>query len=212
MLTTRPEAGAYMSMFASNVWPRQTLPTILLGCITSAVGITVLSWAIDNENTNVIYGMMALTGHGVGMRLNTASLHGLAYFPTMTAQISCLVAFALPFGGTIALTLMATVFNNKSGPQHADAKDGIRWAYITMIPFMWACLVLATFLGNVWILKSGDHEVVSGAYLWSFLTGKKLAREKRTRGGRAVIGLQTEMGVKDAEKGAGTEGGEGLRA
>jgi hypothetical protein len=41
---------------------------------------------------------------------------------------------------------------------------------------------LTTFLGNVWILKDGGHEVVNGAYLWSFVTRKKLTRELMTRG------------------------------
>jgi hypothetical protein len=175
-----------MAMFASNVWPRQTFPSLLLGSITSACGITVLSWAIDKEQTSVLYGMMALTGHGIGMRLNPGLLHGLAYFPTMTAAISCIASFALPFGGALALTLMGTVFNNKRGPTTENIKDGIRWAFVAIIPFMWACVILTTFLGNVWILKSGDHEVVNGAYFWSFFTRKKLTREKRTRGDLAV--------------------------
>ena len=177
-----------MSMFFTNVWPRQTLPSILLGSVTAAVGITVLAWAIYAENVNLIYGMMALTGHGVGMRFNPGALHGLAYFPTMTAQITCLVTFAQPFGGTIALTIMSTVFNNRSGPTPADRKTGIMWAYISMIPIMWFSVLVSTFLGNVWILNESEsegvgrgHEVVHGAWLWSFLTGKKLQRVRITR-------------------------------
>lgn len=30
---------------------------------------------------------------------------------------------------------------------------------------MWLCVLLTTFLGNVWVNKKGDHEVVNGAYL-----------------------------------------------
>jgi hypothetical protein len=171
-----------MAMFSTNVWPRQTLPALLLGNTTSAVGITVLIWAIDIEKTSLIYGMMALTGHGIGMRLNPGSLHGLGYFPTKTASVAFLVSFALPFGGTTALTLMSTVFNNKSGARHTDAKEGIRYGFIAVVPFMWFAVILATFLGNVWIMKDGGHEVVNGAYLWSCITRKKLIREKRTRG------------------------------
>jgi hypothetical protein len=180
-----------MAMFICNVWPRQTLPALLLGSITSAVGVTVLSYALNAERTALIYGMMALTGHGVGMRMNPGSLHGLAYFPNLTAPITFVVSFAFPFGGTVALTLMSTVFNNKFGNKadiksQADsqvaAKRGIHFAFIAMIPFMWLIVVLTAGLGNVWIEKNGDHEVVNGIYLWSLLTRKKLTREKKRRG------------------------------
>jgi hypothetical protein len=88
----------------------------------------------------------------------------------------------MPFGGTLSLTLMSTVFNNKSGANHANAKRGIQYGFIALVPFMWVAVILSTFLGNVWIKKDGGHEVVNGAYLWSFITRKKLIREQRTRG------------------------------
>ncbi|KAJ5912356.1 hypothetical protein N7504_001239 [Penicillium tannophilum] len=174
--------GDLLAMFASNIWPRQTLPTLILGSLTSAVGITVLAWAVKKAQTDVIYGMMALVGFGIGSRINPASLHGLAYFPAMTAQISCLVSFALPFGGLVGLTIMSTVFTNKSGTDESNPKQGIMWAFIAMIPFMWISVILTTFLGNVWIKKDGGHEVVNGAYLWSLVTRKELTRERRDRG------------------------------
>lgn len=111
-------------MFWINVWPRQTLPAFLLGTVTSAVAISVLPYACWTEKTSVVYGMMALAGFGVGTNTNPGSLHGLAYFPHMTAAITCIVTFAVPFGGTIALTIMSTVFNNRSGINHADPKTG----------------------------------------------------------------------------------------
>ncbi|KAJ5377634.1 uncharacterized protein N7496_005043 [Penicillium cataractarum] len=181
--------GAYMAMFSSNVWPRQTLPALLLGSITSSVGISVLAWAVHAGKTTVIYGMMALVGHGVGIRMNPASLHGLAYFPTMTAQISCLVSFAVPFGGLVGLTIMSTVFTNKSGLDQVDPQRGIMWAFIAMVPVMWLSVLLTTFLGNVWIRKDGGHEVVDGAYLWSFITRKKLERKRRDREHHELINL-----------------------
>lgn len=174
--------GAYMAMFGSNVWPRQTLPSLMLGATTAAVGVTVLPWAIKAGNRSVMYGMMALVGHGVGMRMNPGTLHGLAYFPTLTAPITVLFAFAMPFGGTVSLTLMSTVFNNKGGETTEQARDGIFWAYVAMIPFMWVCLVLTTFLGNAWLGKDGSHEVVDGAYIWNSLLRRKLTRERRVRG------------------------------
>jgi hypothetical protein len=117
-------AGGIMAMLSSNVWPRQTLPALLLGGITSVVGTTVLAWAVHAEKTTVVYGMMALVGHGVMMRMNPGPLHGLAYFPTITAQITCLVAFAMPFGGLVGLTIMSTVFNNNSGVGQENPKEG----------------------------------------------------------------------------------------
>ncbi|KAK0710480.1 major facilitator superfamily domain-containing protein [Apiosordaria backusii] len=101
-------AGVYMAMFWINVWPRQTFPALLLGTITTAVAISVLPYACWTEKTSLIYGMMALAGYGVGTNTNPGSLHGLAYFPQMTAAITCIVTFAVPFGGTIALTIMST--------------------------------------------------------------------------------------------------------
>lgn len=171
-----------MAMFASNVWPRQTFPSLLLGSITSAVGITVLAWGVHAGTKSVIYGMMALVGHGVGMRMNPGSLHGLAYFPAMTAQITCLVSFAIPFGGLLGLTIMTTVFTNKSGAVDSDPKAGIKWAFIAMIPVMWLSVLLTTFLGNVWISKEGGHEVANRPYLWNVLIRRNLKREKRSRG------------------------------
>lgn len=195
-------AGAYSAMFCVNIWPRQTLHPLLLGAITSSVGITVLAWAISAQQTNTIYGMMALTGYGVGIRLSPASMHGLAYFPASTAAITSLFSFAVPFGGMIALTTMSTVFNNRD---EVNPKDGVTWAFVSVIPFVWLCLILTTFLGNVWVRKEGDHEVVNGAYLWSFITRKPLQKERRSRdgagwGGRGISRTETQTVVSGDER------------
>ena len=176
-------AGGLMAMFSSNVWPRQTLPPLLLGSVTSAVGMTVLAWAVHIRSTTLVYGMMALVGHGVLVRMNPASLHGLAFFPTMTAQISCLAAFALPFGGLVGLSIMSTVFTNKSGQEQQYASDGIAWAFIAVAPFMWLCVIATALLGNVWIAKDGSNQVFDGVYLWNAFVGKGLVGERITRGG-----------------------------
>jgi hypothetical protein len=168
-----------------NAWPRQTQPTILFATITASIGITVLPWATNAESVPLIYGMMALTGYGVGLSFNPGSLHALAYFPTMTAPIQCLVAFANPFGGTVGLTIMSVVFSNKSGQGHSDPKAGIMWAFVAVIPIMWSSVLAATFLGNVLIrpAKEGGHDVVDGAWMWSAVTGRKLVKTKMVRGG-----------------------------
>lgn len=175
----------------------------MLGSLTSAVGISVLAWAVHVGKTSLIYGMMALVGHGVGVRMNPASLHGLAYFPAMTAQISCLVSFAIPFGGLIGLTIMTTVFTNKSGTGESDARDGIKWAFIAMTPVMWLVVLLTTFLGNVWILKEGGHEIATRPYLWNLLLQRDLKKEKRSR--EQGDGLAMER-KEDAEIGLSSMG------
>lgn len=146
--------------------------------------------------------MMALAGFGVGVRMSPGSMHGLAYFPANTAQITCIFAFALPFGGAVGLTLMSTVFNNKLEPTYANVKDAIMYAYYTIVPFMWLCVLACLFLGNVWINKNGDHEVVNEAYILSVLTGRKLVKEKRTRGGGDWANARARS---DAEAGMTTE-------
>lgn len=174
--------GVYMAIFSSKFWPRQTLPPLTLGALTAAVGITVLAYATHARNTSLIYGMLALVGHGVMLRMNPAALHCLGYFPDRTSQITCLSAFATPFGGLVGLTIMTTVFNNKSGVAHLDAKDGISWAFISMIPFMWVCVLLTLCLGNVWILKTGGHEVMNGSLLLGLFRRGPLNKELRHRG------------------------------
>ncbi|KAJ6790056.1 hypothetical protein PWT90_03967 [Aphanocladium album] len=174
--------GVYMAIFAMKVWPRMTLPPLAFGALTTAVGITVLSYAVHEKNTSLIYGMLALIGHSVMLRMNPASLHCLGYFPERTSSITCLSAFATPFGGLVGLTIMTTVFNNKSGVAHLDAKEGITWAFISMIPFMWVCVILALCLGNVWILKSGDHEILNGSLILGLFRSGPLDKELRHRG------------------------------
>lgn len=172
-----------MAQYATNTWPRETFPPLLLGSVTSAVGITVLAWATQEGTTATILGMMVLTGHGVGMRMSPSALHGLAFFPDMTAQVTCLVSLAVPLGGTVALTLMSTIFNNKSGPDNQDARKGITFAFVSLVPFMWLCVVGTMFLGNAWILEGGGHEIAYGSYFWSWAVGREPPREKRARGG-----------------------------
>lgn len=149
--------------------------------------------------------MMALVGHGDGMRMNPASLHGLAYFPAMTAQISCLVSFTIPFGGLLGLTIMSTVFTNKSGVAESDPRGGIKWAFVAMIPVLWLSVLLTTFLGNVWILKEGGHEVANRPYLWNLILRRDLMREMRSREQETDLAMERK---EDAEQGVSSVGPE----
>ncbi|KAL2141536.1 hypothetical protein VTI28DRAFT_2236 [Corynascus sepedonium] len=173
--------GVYSNMFFMNVWPRQTFSSLLVGTSCSAVGITVIAWACHTDYTNLIYGMMALTGFGVGVNANPSTLHALAYAPGMTAAITCLSCFAIPFGGSITLTIMTTVFNNRSGANHDDPRAGIVWAFISIMPIMWLAVIITTFLGNVWIGKDGNYDVVHGVWFWNLLRGRRLERVTMAR-------------------------------
>lgn len=58
------------------------------------------------------------------MRRDEGSLHAIGLFPDHIATVVSLMAVALPFGGTLALTIMSTVFNNTSGiGQNSPLRD-----------------------------------------------------------------------------------------
>ncbi|KAF3766932.1 MFS general substrate transporter [Cryphonectria parasitica EP155] len=175
--------GAYVAVFMLNRFPRQTLYPIKLGAVTSAVGVTMLSQAILKNNVNLVYGMMALAGFGVGASMSPSTTHGLAQLPANTAQITCVFAFAMPFGGALGVTIMNTVWNNKLGPNDEYVQSAIAYAYYAILPFLWLSVLSTWFLGNVWVKKDGHHEVVMGPYLLTLLRGKKPVKETRARGG-----------------------------
>lgn len=178
----------------TNRFPRQTIYPLVLGSLCSAAGMQVLCWALSAGRVDVVYGMMALAGFGVGLRMSPSAMHGLALVPDSdsssgsrrTAQVTCVFAFALPLGGVVGLTLMSTVYNNKlrggGGGGGGDYEEAIVHAYYAVVPFMWVCFLACLFLGNVWVGRDGGHEVVGGAYLVSLVTRRKLARETRRRG------------------------------
>jgi hypothetical protein len=148
--------GVSICAFLCNRWPRMTFPPIFLGTLTEAVGLGVLAWAIWADRLGVIYGMMALVGCGSGMRFMASPLHGIGLFRHLRASVIGLMAVALPFGGTIGLTIMSAVFNNTSGlDSHSDsfssvhstsgdakeqaihqAKMGVVWAFVAVTPLV----------------------------------------------------------------------------
>lgn len=46
----------------------------MLGAVIEAIGIGVLAWAMWEERDGLVYGMMALTGVGVGVRFMPSEL------------------------------------------------------------------------------------------------------------------------------------------
>jgi hypothetical protein len=100
-------------MYMCNVRPAQTFLPLTLGTLEETVGLAVLTWAVSTRNTNVVTGMLVLAGAGTGSRFMPASLHMAGVWPERIASAMSLMRFAMPFGGTLGLTIMGSVFNNK---------------------------------------------------------------------------------------------------
>lgn len=139
----------------TSVWPRTTFAPIMLGTVIEAIGLGMIAWACWTEKVGNVYGFMAFIGVGFGLRFMAGPLHGIGLFRQHRASVVALLALSIPFGGTIGLTIMSTVFNNTSGmdsnefgdhgtdksgqglPESAthDAKMGVVWAFIALVPF-----------------------------------------------------------------------------
>ncbi|KAL6832215.1 major facilitator superfamily domain-containing protein [Trichoderma camerunense] len=106
-------AGVYSAMYLCNRWPGQTFWPLLLGSVEEAAGLGALTWAVSASRPNIVSGMMVLTGAGTGSRFMPASLHVAGVWPERLAPAMSLMRFAMPFGGTLGLTIMNAVFNSK---------------------------------------------------------------------------------------------------
>ncbi|OAP60460.1 hypothetical protein AYL99_05462 [Fonsecaea erecta] len=106
-------AGVYIAIFICNVYPRQTFPPLLMGTIIENAGIAVLAYAVKVKNETLVNVMMAIAGAGTGMRFMPSNLHLAGMFRDRLAPVYSLLRFALPFGGTLALTIMGSVFQNQ---------------------------------------------------------------------------------------------------
>ncbi|KAF4462537.1 multidrug transporter [Fusarium albosuccineum] len=191
-------AGVYICSFMCNRWPRMTFPCVFLGTLIEAIGVGLLAWAIWADKLGPVYGMMALVGCGSGMRFMASPLHGIGIFRELRASVIGLMAVALPFGGTIGLTIMSTVFNNTSGLDSNsdftdvqsssselkgqaihDAKMGVVWAFVAITPFVALAFPFAACLGNVKLGQGPPNEdgptdiVVRGSYLLKLLRGQE---------------------------------------
>jgi hypothetical protein len=102
-----------MAILLCNFWPAQTFLPLTLGTIEETIGLAMLAWAISTRKTGLVNGMMVLAGAGTGSRFMPSSLHIAGVWPERIAPAMSLMRFAQPFGGTLALTIMGAVFNNK---------------------------------------------------------------------------------------------------
>lgn len=190
-------AGAYSAIFACNIYPRKTYPPLFLGTLLEPLGITILAVALRDDRLPLIYGMIALTGVGTGLRFMPGTLHGVGYYPQHISSIVSLILLSSSLGGTFATTIMLNIFNNNlrgngidlNGASTASldaiaglseaaqrllrdhARDGISLAFFAISAFMWLGLVAMVGLGNVDIGKKGGREdkVVKGSYLGSLI-------------------------------------------
>jgi len=105
--------GVYFAIFVCNVYPRQTFPPLLLGTTVETAGIAALAYAVKSRNETLVNVMMGVSGAGTGMRFMPSSLHLAGMFRDRLAPVYSILRFAMPFGGTLALTIMGSVFQNQ---------------------------------------------------------------------------------------------------
>lgn len=175
-----------------NTWPAQTFFVLVAGTIQETIGIAILTWAMHSSNNSVVKGIMVLAGSGTACRFMPLSLHIAGVWPKKLAPAMSLMRFAQPFGGTLALTIMGSVFNNKfsvaanngvninihdtssldsirSLPAnlqqlvHTAGKNAVMWAFVGIMPIMGISLVASLFLGNVWIKPKKKQTIQDGA-------------------------------------------------
>ncbi|KAL2864021.1 putative MFS multidrug transporter [Aspergillus lucknowensis] len=106
-------AGVYLAMYLCNVRPAQTFYPLTLGTLLETLGLALVTWGIRTQRTPIINAMMVVAGAGTGVRMMPAQLHAAGVWPDRIAAALSLLRFALPFGGTLGITIMGAVFNNK---------------------------------------------------------------------------------------------------
>ena len=100
-------------MFFCNIWPKQTFLPLFLGSLIEPIGLGLLTVALKKGSVGFIQGMLAVSGVGTGLRLMPGTLHAVGVRPKRIAQSLSIMSFAIPFGGTLGLAIMGSVFNNK---------------------------------------------------------------------------------------------------
>ncbi|RVX74041.1 hypothetical protein B0A52_01872 [Exophiala mesophila] len=116
--------GVIFAIFICNKWPRQTFWPLYIGTIIETIGIGVICYAVQARRVPLINGMMYIAGAGTGMRFMPANLHLAGMFRNQLAAVYSLLRFAMPFGGTVGLTIMGAVFQNKMSAYFGTAING----------------------------------------------------------------------------------------
>jgi hypothetical protein len=112
--------GVYTAITMCNVYPRQTIWPLLIGTLVETRSIGALSWAISARQKTLVNIFMGIAGFRTGIRFMPENLHLTGMYRDKIAVILGLSSFAGPFGGTIALTVMGSVFQNKMSAYFVD--------------------------------------------------------------------------------------------
>lgn len=105
--------GAYGAIFLVKKWPRQTFPPLVFGTVLETAGLATLAYAVHRRDSILVKVMMAVSGIGTGIRFMPSNVHLTGMLEKQTAAAFSMPRFAQPFGGTLALTIMGAVFQNK---------------------------------------------------------------------------------------------------
>ncbi|KAH7377465.1 major facilitator superfamily domain-containing protein [Cadophora sp. MPI-SDFR-AT-0126] len=115
--------GVYAAIRCCNYWPRQTFWALFIGNIFQTAGIAGLAAAVNLRNEKLVAITMAITGAGTGAIFMPSNLHLARMLREHLAPAYSLMRFSLPFGGTIALAIMNSVFQNRLGDISSTTPD-----------------------------------------------------------------------------------------
>lgn len=105
--------GAYLAIALCTWKPRQTFWPLFLGTLVETGAMAALAAAVKMRNATFVNVMMGVAGAGTGVRFMPFNLHLAGMFRDQLAPVFSLLRFAMPFGGTLALTIMGSVFQNE---------------------------------------------------------------------------------------------------
>ncbi|KIW27540.1 uncharacterized protein PV07_07270 [Cladophialophora immunda] len=125
--------GVFAARYCCNSWPRQTFWALFIGTIIETAGIAVVTAAIKKRDEVLVTVMMAFSGAGTGALFMPSNVHLAGMFPSSLSAAYSLVRFSLPFGGTVALTIMSSVFQNRLDQKFNLNSDGVQSATLRTI-------------------------------------------------------------------------------
>lgn len=105
--------GVLSAIYLCNHKPRQTFWPLFLGTIIETGAMAALAYAVKQRQHTLVNVMMGVVGAGTGVRFMPFNLHLAGMFRDKLAPVYSLLRFAMPFGGTLALTVMGSVFQNQ---------------------------------------------------------------------------------------------------